>query len=52
MASDLEKEAAKLLERLIQESKDDPPKLATKLYLVCGTQFNFFCIPKFENLIN
>lgn len=38
---DLEKEAAKLTERLIQESKDDPPKLATKLCLVHGTQFCF-----------
>lgn len=36
---DLEMEAAKLLERLIQESKDEPAKLATKLYMVHSTCF-------------
>lgn len=31
----VELEAAKLLQKLIQESKDEPAKLATKLYVVC-----------------
>jgi hypothetical protein len=30
----VEVEAAKLLQKLIQESKDEPAKLATKLYVV------------------
>jgi hypothetical protein len=34
---DLEMEAAKLLERLIHDSRDEPAKLATKLYMVCST---------------
>jgi L-asparaginase II len=34
---DLEMEAAKLLERLIHESRDEPAKLAAKLYMVCLT---------------
>jgi hypothetical protein len=33
----VEVEAAKLLQKLIQESKDEPAKLATKLYVVCST---------------
>jgi hypothetical protein len=32
----VEVEAAKLLHKLIQESKDEPAKLATKLYVVCS----------------
>ena len=32
----VEVEAAKLLQKLIQESKDEPAKLATKLYVVCS----------------
>uniref|UniRef100_A0ACD6AF39 Uncharacterized protein n=1 Tax=Avena sativa TaxID=4498 RepID=A0ACD6AF39_AVESA len=31
----VEVEAAKLLQKLIQESKDEPAKLATKLYVIC-----------------
>ncbi|RLN13374.1 chromatin structure-remodeling complex protein SYD-like isoform X3 [Panicum miliaceum] len=31
----VEVEAAKLLHKLIQESKDEPAKLATKLYVIC-----------------
>ncbi|CAN6201890.1 unnamed protein product [Urochloa humidicola] len=31
----VEMEAAKLLHKLIQESKDEPVKLATKLYVIC-----------------
>ncbi|XP_021304222.1 chromatin structure-remodeling complex protein SYD isoform X6 [Sorghum bicolor] len=31
----VEMEAAKLLHKLIQESKDEPAKLATKLYVIC-----------------
>jgi hypothetical protein len=31
----VELEAAKLLQKLIQESKDEPAKLATKLYVIC-----------------
>ncbi|PIA44610.1 hypothetical protein AQUCO_01700300v1 [Aquilegia coerulea] len=31
----VELEAAKFLEKLIQESKDEPAKLATKLYVIC-----------------
>lgn len=31
----VELEAAKFLHKLIQESKDEPSKLATKLYVVC-----------------
>lgn len=31
----VELEAAKFLQKLIQESKDEPTKLATKLYVVC-----------------
>ncbi|KAK8455244.1 hypothetical protein SEVIR_4G112300v4 [Setaria viridis] len=31
----VEMEAAKLLHKLIQESKDEPSKLATKLYVIC-----------------
>lgn len=30
----VEVEAARLLQKLIQESKDEPAKLATKLYMV------------------
>lgn len=37
----VELEAAKFLHKLIQESTDEPTKLATKLYVVC---LNFFCI--------
>ena len=32
----VEVEAAKLLQKLILESKDEPAKLATKLYVVCS----------------
>lgn len=31
----IELEAAKFLHKLIQDSKDEPSKLATKLYVVC-----------------
>ncbi|KAJ4968716.1 hypothetical protein NE237_015417 [Protea cynaroides] len=31
----VEMEAAKFLQKLIQESKDEPAKLATKLYVIC-----------------
>ncbi|XXG52543.1 hypothetical protein AAC387_Pa03g0846 [Persea americana] len=31
----VEMEAAKLLQKLIQESKDEPAKLATKLFMIC-----------------
>ncbi|KAL5224347.1 hypothetical protein ABZP36_010986 [Zizania latifolia] len=31
----VELEAARLLQKLIQESKDEPAKLATKLYVIC-----------------
>lgn len=31
----VELEAAKFLQKLIQDSKDEPTKLATKLYVVC-----------------
>lgn len=33
--NNVELEAAKFLHKLIQESKDEPTKLATKLYVVC-----------------
>jgi hypothetical protein len=36
----VEMEAAKLLHKLIQESKDEPAKLATKLYVVCSSTDN------------
>lgn len=35
----VELEAAKFLHKLIQESKDEPTKLATKLYVVYMTSF-------------
>ncbi|XP_077236040.1 uncharacterized protein LOC143877723 [Tasmannia lanceolata] len=31
----VEMEAAKFLQKLIQDSKDEPPKLATKLFVIC-----------------
>ncbi|PKA57845.1 Chromatin structure-remodeling complex protein SYD [Apostasia shenzhenica] len=34
-AQHVELEAAKLLQKLIQDSKDEPSKLATKLYVIC-----------------
>lgn len=34
-APNVEVEAAKFLLKLIQESPDEPAKLATKLYVVC-----------------
>lgn len=34
-SQNVEVEAAKFLHKLIQESKDEPAKLATKLYVVC-----------------
>lgn len=40
--SNVELEAAKFLHKLIQESKDEPSKLATKLYVVCNFLFNIF----------
>lgn len=33
-SQNVELEAAKFLQKLIQESKDEPAKLATKLYVV------------------
>ncbi|MQM09517.1 hypothetical protein Taro_042390, partial [Colocasia esculenta] len=36
----VEVEAAKFLHKLIQESKDEPAKLATKLYVVCFTHIH------------
>jgi hypothetical protein len=33
-SQNVEMEAAKFLHKLIQESKDEPAKLATKLYVV------------------
>jgi hypothetical protein len=40
----VELEAAKFLHKLIQDSKDEPAKLATKLYVVCVvfSYTNFF----------
>lgn len=40
----VELEAAKFLHKLIQDSKDEPVKLATKLYVVCAvsSSMNFF----------
>jgi hypothetical protein len=40
----VELEAAKFLHKLIQDSKDEPVKLATKLYVVCvvSSSMNFF----------
>lgn len=35
MAANVEMEAAKFLHKLIQESTDEPTKLATKLHVVC-----------------
>jgi len=47
----VEMEAAKLLHKLIQESKDEPAKLATKLYVVCSsTDNNIEGHEKSENL--
>lgn len=37
--NNVELEAAKFLHKLIQESKDEPKKLATKLYVVCMISF-------------
>ncbi|KAH7655987.1 hypothetical protein IHE45_18G049000 [Dioscorea alata] len=34
-ATNVEVEAAKFLLKLIQESPDEPAKLATKLYVIC-----------------
>lgn len=34
-SNNVELEAAKFLHKLIQDSKDEPAKLATKLYVVC-----------------
>lgn len=39
----VELEAAKFLQKLIQESKDEPAKLATKLYVVRACSLSFFC---------
>jgi hypothetical protein len=40
----VELEAAKFLRKLIQDSKDEPANLATKLYVVCVvfSYMNFF----------
>lgn len=40
----VELEAAKFLQKLIQESKDEPSKLATKLYVVHDEIFLETCI--------
>lgn len=39
----VELEAAKFLHKLIQESKDEPSKLATKLYVVCHNFPESYC---------
>jgi len=46
----VEMEAAKLLHKLIQESKDEPAKLATKLYVVCSSTDNTEGHEKSKNL--
>jgi hypothetical protein len=46
----VEMEAAKLLHKLIQESKDEPAKLATKLYVVCSSTDNAEGHEKSKNL--
>lgn len=40
-SQNVELEAAKFLHKLIQESRDEPAKLATKLYVVCRKFFTF-----------
>jgi len=40
-SQNVEFEAAKFLHKLIQDSKDEPAKLATKLYVVCVLYFFF-----------
>ena len=35
-SQNVELEAAKFLHKLIQDSKDEPAKLATKLFVVCS----------------
>jgi hypothetical protein len=39
-SQNVELEAAKFLHKLIQDSKDEPAKLATKLYVVCSLRSN------------
>lgn len=43
-SQNVELEAAKFLHKLIQDSKDEPAKLATKLYVVCSffSQMEFY----------
>ena len=42
-SQNVELEAAKFLHKLIQDSKDEPAKLATKLFVVCSLHSdNFF----------
>lgn len=40
-SQNVELEAAKFLQKLIQESKDEPAKLATKLYVVRACSLSF-----------
>jgi hypothetical protein len=40
----VEFEAAKFLHKLIQDSKDEPAKLATKLYVVCVLYLFLLCL--------
>ena len=44
----VELEAAKFLHKLIQDSKDEPAKLATKLYVVGVVASQYICIFFFE----
>lgn len=52
----VELEAAKFLHKLIQDSKDEPTKLATKLYVVCtlflGIVSMFFMFLIWEYFLN
>lgn len=43
-SQNVELEAAKFLHKLIQESRDEPAKLATKLYVVCSESFTSYLV--------
>lgn len=48
--NNVELEAAKFLHKLIQDSKDEPAKLATKLYVVSILFFFIFIFIRFLSL--
>lgn len=47
--NNIELEGGKFLRKFIQESKDEPTKMATKLYVVC---LHLLCCIAFQNLSN